>query len=121
MTLPLTPEMLEASYEFLCTTPPYIDWNLPPGEDVKFIVNRKIKSKLAVYQWLGDRHSISMCAKGIGHTSTLLRTMGHEMIHLYLEQMGWESRGNENVHNAAFRKFAALACKFHGWDVKAFF
>ena len=121
MTLPLTPEMLAAAYDYLRTTPPFNRWNLPDAEDVKFIVNRKLKKKLAEYQWLGDRHSISMCDHGIGHTSTLMRTMGHEMIHLYLEKMGWESRGSDSVHNAAFRRFAAQACKFHGWDLKAFF
>lgn len=121
MTLPLTSEMLEACYEFLKTTPPACDWNLPEGEDVKFIVNKKLKKKLAEYQWLGDRHSISMCARGIGHTSTLIRTMYHEMIHLFLEERGWESRGNENVHNAAFRKLAAQVCKFNGFDPKAFY
>lgn len=121
MSLPLTTEMLEASYEFLKTTPPFCNWNLPDAEDIRFFVNRKTKSKLAEYQWLGDRHSISMCAFGIGHTSTLMRTMAHEMVHLHLEQMGWESRGNENVHNLAFRKFASEICKIHGFDPKAFF
>lgn len=121
MTLPLTPEMLEACYDFLRTTHPFSNWKLPEGEDVKFTVNRKLKKKLAEYQWLGDRHSISMCAHGIGHTSTLIETLSHEIIHLYLEEMGWESRGSDNVHNPAFRKFAAQVCKYHGFDPKAFY
>jgi hypothetical protein len=122
MTLPLTPEMLEAAYDFLCATPPFDGWNLPHGEDVKFIVNRKLKKKLAEYQWLGDRHSISICAYGVGYTGTLMCNLAHEMIHLYLEKMGWESRsGDADVHNTAFRRCAEMVCKVHGFDPKAFY
>lgn len=121
MTLPLTTEILTAAYDFIATTPPYSGWNLPDSDDVKFIVNRKLRNKFAQYQWTGEQHSIAISAASNGHTSTLLESLGHEMIHLYLEHMGWESGGNESVHNAAFRKFAARACKFHGWDPKAFY
>lgn len=121
MTLPLTPETLAAAYDYLCTTPPFNKWNLPDSEDVKFTVNKKLKNKFAQYQWTGEQHSIAISAASNGHTSTLLENLGHEMIHLYLEHMGWESRGNESVHNAAFRKFAARVCKHHGFDPKAFY
>lgn len=120
MTLPMTPQMIEAAYGFLRTSPPFNRWKLPPAGDVVFKINRKLKSKLAQYQWLGDRHSIAMCAHGIGHTDTLMRTLAHEMVHLDLEQKGLESRGHESIHNAAFRKRAARVCKYHGWDPKAF-
>lgn len=121
MTLPLTPEMLAAAYDFLLTTPPFSSWNLPESEDVKFIVNKKLRNKFAQYQWTGDQHSISISAASNGHTSTLLENLAHETIHLFLEERGWESRGNESVHNAAFRKFAAQVCKYHGYDPKAFY
>ena len=121
MTLPLTPETLAAAYEYLLTTPPYSGWNLPDSEDVKFIVNRKLRKKFAQYQWNGERHTIAMSAASIGHTATLIEALAHETIHLYLEHMGWESRGNESVHNPAFQKLAAKVCKFHGFDPKAFY
>jgi hypothetical protein len=48
--------------------------------------------------------------------------MSHEMVHLYLEMMGWESVGGApNTHNAAFQQFAVQVCKYHGYDPKAFF
>lgn len=122
MTLPLTPETLEAAYEFLKTTPPFNRWNLPDGEDVRFTVGKFRRDEFGRYQWDGTRHTINMSANAIGHTSTLLRKLAHEVIHLYLEEMGWESRKvDEDTHNTAFRKFAAVVCRHHGWDPKEFF
>lgn len=121
MTLPLTRETLEACYEFLKTTKPFLAWNLPDGEDVKFTVC-KMSDTFAQYRWDGRRHTISVSSNAVGHTATLIRAMSHELIHLHLEATGMESRGGtKNTHNAAFRKFAAQVCKLHGFDPKAFY
>jgi len=120
VTLPLTADMLEACYEFLKTTPPFCDWNLHDGEDVKFRVGKQ-REKLAQYRWDGKQHEITMSGAAIGHTKTLIGAMAHEMIHMHLEETGIESRGNHATHNAAFRKFAAIVCKIHGFDPKAFY
>lgn len=121
VTLPLTPEMLAAAYDYLLATPPFSGWNLPDSEDVKFIVNRNLKKKFAQYQWDGERHTIAISEASVGHSCTLIEALAHETIHLLLEERGWESRGNEGVHNAAFRKLAAQVCKIHGFDPKAFY
>lgn len=121
MTLPLTKEMLAAAYEYLCLTPPFVRWNLPESEDVKFSVG-KLRGRFAEYQWDGKCHTIKLASNAIAYTDTLMRMLAHEMIHAHLEQTGMESRAESaDIHNAAFRKFAAQACKFHGWDPKAFF
>ena len=120
MSLPLDKEMLAAAYEYLRHTPPFSKWNLPDAEDVKFSTSRRPR-EAGRYQWDGN-HNIIASIHGVGHTSTLMRFMAHEMIHLYLEKMGWESKArSEEVHNAAFRKFAAQVCKYHGFDLKAFY
>lgn len=120
MPLPLSAEMLETCYEFLKTTPPFCRWNLPEGEDVKFRVGKQA-AKFAEYQWDGKQHSVAMSGAAIGHTTTLIEALAHEMIHMHLEERGWESRGSHATHNAAFRKFAAQVCKHHGFDPKAFY
>ncbi len=121
MTLPLDGEMLAAAYGFLRKTPPFARLKMPPAGNVKFSVG-KFRQDYAAYRWDGKQHCITMSANAVGHTSTLMRYMAHEMIHLYLEETGAESRkGGEDTHNAAFRKFAAQACKFHGFDLKAFY
>lgn len=121
MTLPLNKETLAAAYDYLRTTPPFYRWNLPESEDVKFYVVRAT-DHFAHYKWDGKRHTISVSGGAIGHTSTLMEKLAHEIVHLHLEENGMESRGGDaNTHNAAFRKFAAQVCKWHGFDPKAFY
>lgn len=120
MSLPLTKEMLAAAYDYLCTTPPFCRWNLPDSEDVKFAVGKQNR-KFASYRWNGKQHEVAMSAGCIGHTITLMEALSHEIIHMHLEETGIESRGSENTHNVAFRKFAAQVCKYHGFDPKAFY
>jgi hypothetical protein len=123
MTLPLTAEMLACAYEYLRHTPPFSRWNLPEPEDIKFETSRHPK-EAGRYIWDPNvkKHIIRASMRGIGHTESLMKFMAHEMIHLHLRIMKWESRAaSEEVHNAAFRKFAAQACKWHGFDPKAFY
>jgi hypothetical protein len=120
MTLPITPETMAAAYDYLATTPPFSGWNLPDSEDVLFKLSRRLR-EYGRYQWNGSRPTITASVKSIAYTSTLMRFMSHEMIHLYLEKTGWESPGGEDTHNAAFRRFAVQVCKYHGFDPKAFY
>lgn len=121
MTLRLTPKTLEAAYDYLRATPPFDRWGLPPGGDVKFIVSRR-PSEFGRYQWLGNKHSISMSAKAIGQTLTLMQYTAHEMVHLHLQATKQESKsGSMNAHNAAFRRYAGQVCRWHGFDPKAFY
>jgi hypothetical protein len=121
MNLPLTPETLAAAYEYLRSTPPFNKWKLPPSGEVLFKV-AKTRHKQGWYQWDGSRHTITASTGRIAQSHTLLVLMAHEMIHLYLEIKGWESKkGSNDVHNAAFRKFAVRVCKYHGFDPKAFY
>lgn len=118
--LPLTPEVLAAAYDYLATCEPFCRWNLPDSDDIKFRVTRTSKV-FAQYIWDGE-HTIEVSSANVGHTKTLMETMGHELIHLHLRLTGMESRSsNPNVHNMPFRKLAARACKTHGWDLKAFY
>ena len=121
MTLPLTSEMLAAAYDYLCCTPPFSRWNMPASEDVKFIVG-KMTDSYALYQWDGNKHTITVSINAVAYTNTLMDTIAHEMIHLHLHATKMESkRSGPRYHNAAFRKFAAQVCKYHGFDPKAFY
>lgn len=123
MTLPLTPEMLEACYEFLKTTPPFCRWNLPHGEDIKFQVGGRPR-EAGRYVWDPNtkRHYITISKYGVGYTASLMRFMSHEIVHLHLQETGMESpKRSEEIHNAAFRKLADKICRYHGYDPKAFY
>lgn len=118
--LPLTPEVLAAAYDYLSATEPFCRWNLPDSEDITFKVSRA-RDAFAKYHYDGT-HCIEVSSAAVGHTSTLMQSMGHELVHLHLRLTGLESRSNsQGVHNMPFRKFAAQVCKIHGWDLKSFY
>jgi hypothetical protein len=118
MTIRLTPDLLELSYDRLCHTAPFDRWNLPAGEDVDFKVTRSDTAR-GDYYWCPkrDRHVIRISARCIGTLANLDETMAHEMIHLHQKASGTETSAQ---HNAAFRKFADRVCRAHKFDPKAF-
>lgn len=111
----MTPDVLRACYNFLSETLPFRNWNLPDGDDVEFVVVRD-PSLFGWYSPINGRHRIGISETTVGHTDTLIRTMAHEMVHVHEHCSGPCRDG----HSRAFRKWAALVCKHHGFDPRAF-
>lgn len=111
----LTPEILEASYDFLRATPPFRGWRLPKGEDVTFNVT-KTRGTLGSYTRYirTDRHIINISGARISHPELLINVMAHEMVHLVLGVRKTETPNTE--HSAEFRRLARIVCKHHGFD-----
>lgn len=117
MTLPLTPDVLRANYDFLNATEPFRRWNLPDGEDVDFRVTRSPEN--AGRHWVEDgRHVIEVSSRLIGYTQSLCCVMAHEMIHVHERHTRGASSCGE--HGAAFKKWAEMVCRHHGFDPKSF-
>ena len=114
MTLPITPELLRASYNFLRATPPFKRWDMPPGEDVKFNVTRSVWTR-GDHEIRKGTHIIGVSSVNTGCTDALLRVMAHEMVHASLG----DSCG-KSVHGAAFHKRARSVCRYHSFDQKMF-
>lgn len=112
MTLPLTVDNLRTAYDYLNSTQPFLKWNLPDSEDVKFTVGRDA-NLWGWYQRKSGVHTIGMSRRFIGTTDNLMRTMAHEMIHLHEAHAGACGSGQ---HSAAFRRWAAEVCRHHGFD-----
>ena len=124
MTLPLTPHALAAAYEYLRTTPPFKGWKLPEADAIVFKVARDspchgFHQRHTKYLSQGSEHCIGVSETSVGHTDTLFRVLGHEMIHMWQSITRAQTAGT--VHNAEFRRIARLVCKTHGWDAKHFF
>ena len=119
MSLPLTPQILEAAYEFLRACPPFNRWKLPPGEEVEFSVIR-LKDREGDHTTYKrtDDHIIRVSSKRIGHTHSLIVVMAHEMIHAKQSVTKTTTRGS--MHNPEFRRLAASVCRTHGFDNKTF-
>lgn len=119
--LPLTAEILRASYDYLATTLPFSKWNLPDSDDIGFKVIRDPNIFGCHYVWKKNRkrhHLITISERRIGHSINLIMTMAHEMVHLHMVQSGM-ARGAGD-HGKAFQKLAAQICRIHGFDAKAF-
>ncbi len=110
--LPITTEMLAAAYDYLQTTPPFCDWNLPDSEDVTFKVTR-FHAKYGDWGYDGERHIIRISGKLVVTTNNLLQTLAHEMIHAHEHRNKCSTR---SMHSAAFRQWANEVCEIHGWD-----
>ena len=112
----LTPEILEAAYEYLRATPPFARWKLPPGDEVAFrvLVTRDICGQ---HRHDGKQHIIDVSTGRHEHTASLMITMAHEMVHLAQALRATETAGD---HNREFQRLGRLVCRHHGFDSKEF-
>lgn len=117
MALHLTPDMLEACYELLKTTPPFRGWRLPPPDDIVFKVEG-YTNHYAHYEIKDGQHVISVSTEGAAQLPTLLSTIAHEMIHLYQAIHCKDPADTE--HNEEFFRIANNVCRKHGFDPKLF-
>lgn len=110
----LTPEMMEASYEYLRLTPPFKAWRLPEGDELDFHVLKtdRIHGDCGM---VNGRIYIRVSMALVGRTDTLAPTMAHEMIHV--EQF---RRRDPGTHNEFFRRAAKRCCGWHGFDLTTF-
>ena len=119
MSLPLTPALLRAAYEYLRATPPFRGWGMPTGSAVKFQVLRTKDRHGDHYGFVGQPgHVIRISAGRIGRTHSLMEVMAHEMIHARQQERKTYTANTQ--HNAEFHKLAAVVCKVHGFEPKLF-
>lgn len=111
--LRLTPDMLEAAYELLRTTPPFKGWRLPSADDVEFHVTRH-QNRYADYEFdkLRKVHIVRVSQVKNVRLDKLLETLAHEMIHM----RQFLSGKREADHGALFQREANRICNTHGFD-----
>jgi predicted SprT family Zn-dependent metalloprotease len=108
----ITPDILHAAYEYLRACPPFKRWKLPHADVIEFHVIRHQSTAGRCHK---NPLRIDISHELIKRTHSLMETMAHEMIHLYLDRLGVRSE-----HGADFKRCAALVCKHHGFDVALF-
>lgn len=119
MSLHITPEMMEATYELLLHTLPFKRWKLPSADEVSFVVI-ETDHFAADYNFLaGKTHRIRINNKWIGSLPKLLICIAHEMVHMRLECECVSDQLSAG-HGPPFQKLARLVCKHHGFEEKSF-
>lgn len=109
--------MLAAAYDLLAECPPFTRWNMPPSEDVRFLVNRDRKNYGRCAIAAGKPPEICLSSRTVSTMDTLMATMAHEMIHLHMDTSGMKDRGD---HGPAFVKMAARAIVELGFNPDTF-
>lgn len=111
MPLTLRPDTMAAAYEMLRTVAPFRRYKLPEADEVVFRVMAHQTTSGECWVTYDGRYHIDASMKCVGHLDTLIRLIGHEMVHL-LQLMN----GEEPTHNEWFRAEYAKAAKNCGWD-----
>lgn len=118
MSLPLTPHVLAAAYEYLRATQPFSAWKLPHADEVEFGVTRH-RDREADHGMHKKEHCIRVSMAKVKTTDAVMQAVGHEMIHAY--QDGIVRTGSRKVdHNKEFKRLAKRVCSTHGWDWEKF-
>lgn len=112
----LTPDMVDGMYRLLCLSPPFRGWRLPPAEEVVFYAV-PLTSKSGDYEFRRGKHVIRVNSAWCGSFAALARIVAHEMVHLHLQLRHPEDKSH---HGARFMNAAALVCRHHHLDPKAF-
>ena len=119
--LPLSKETIAGAYEYLVTTPPFNEWNMPDASDISFRVMRRRDESACIYRWREGKqikYQIGVSSGCVGHTMTLMVSVAHEMLHLHMDITGMSKSVAE--HNAAFWQIADEICQIHGFDPQSF-
>jgi hypothetical protein len=117
--LHLSPEMLEAAYTLLQTTPPFRGWKLPHADDVQFQVASYTDSFAdARFDRKKRQYVIRVSRRMCKQIGTILVAVAHEMCHVAeAERTGKWGRAE---HGAIYNRLADSVCRWHGFDRGAF-
>ena len=111
----LNSDILRNMYSMLVVCQPFISWNMPLPETIKFIVDYD-DSTMGTYLYSDDadyEHIVTISAARCGWLQTAITTMAHEMIHM--------SRAGTitdawTKHDATFRRRAHKVATELGFD-----
>lgn len=117
MSIQVSIEILEATYELLRATDPFKRWKLPQADEISFSIIRNKSSRGEFY--INKKSEPTICVNDKYHHTLdeLLRTVAHEMCHL----VDYRSGVRSDVHHGwTFNQMADRVCKFHSFDRGAF-
>lgn len=110
----VTPENARAAYAFLAETEPFVGWNLPDADDIRFFVEAHASHCGICNRYIPSGFSIGITDSRHWHSNSLLMTMAHEMIHVHEYQTGL--RVTSTKHGKVFKALAKEVCDAHGFD-----
>lgn len=116
MALYITPDMAEAAYNFLKTTPPFKRWRLPSSNKIEWIItrNKTYMGRCTSYSDKHDKFTIEISLVKCTNTESLIETIAHEMVHM--RQRISKGFRKELGHGGDFSRMADQVCQKHGFN-----
>lgn len=115
MTLHLTPEMLECTYELLRATPPFNRWKLPEADSLEFNILITKERSAHFRESTDGQHEIAVSASRVKSLDLLLEVVAHEMVHMRQAQKRFR-----DIHGISFEKLGKQVCRHHDFDWETF-
>lgn len=78
--IPITPDIVKATYLYLLNFPPFNRWKMLAAEDLTFLV---VAYTGEYAQFHPERKEIRVSSANVAKQHTLLKKMAHEMIHVH--------------------------------------
>ncbi len=109
--------LVEATYELLRMTKPFVRWRLPEADDISFSIIRNPSNRGEFYMSAQGVPTLAVNEHYHHTLHELTKTVAHEMCHLYEHLHG---RRRDVHHGAWFNSAADKVCRVHGFDRGAF-
>ena len=113
----LSPAILERAYDFLRSTAPFSDWDLPEADEVEFHIHRHRDQRYGDYAFKSGRHIIRLSDRAHHNYTIMLQTMAHEMGHLHQRQTDCKARPTK-THGFKFERLMRRVGRRWGWNPK---
>lgn len=116
----LTPDQMRAAYALLRLLPPFSGWDLPPAEEVSFVVHGVRRRRRS-----HEKKLLGLCTRkpGSGRFTVYVAphrtlagavsTLAHEMIHVHewVNHLPERTRKGQYIHGPAFQAAADAVCQ----------
>jgi hypothetical protein len=112
----VTPARLRAIYTMLLHMPPFIRWQMPHPDTVKFYLvhDPKINGEYS------HPHRIGINPETCSDLPHIERVMAHEMVHMRQELIGRRPATKDDQHNREFYRLARIVCRNLGYASENF-
>lgn len=108
----ITPTSIKHGYAFLRKLPPFKGWKLPAQ------IEAKVSNDISEYGSFDEPDTITISKARIWDVDAMLKTIAHEMVHLY--QFRCKEEGEPPYHNTFFYECAKEVCRELGWKEETF-
>ena len=108
--IPITPETVKATYEYLLKFPPFLGWRMHPSSKMTF----RVVDHVSEYaQFSPDKMEMRVSNVTVSKHQTLLKKVAHEMIHVHEHAIDKWSKKHDS---AFFLRCRDQVCKRFDFD-----